>query len=321
MSFSRLLTEDIGKIILVNLHHTARSKLVSDATLSSALANLHSKLSAFSSAPTTEEIWQTFRSGLFGTPTRFQVQGRESPRRSTSISAVVAFDKVRAFLDKIAHRAPRYRGQVDAMTAPDAPDGTVAKAADLINSIAPRAPDFTLSDWNTVFWAAPSSEVDRIQADCLRLIGRLQPSAQARHLRDALGLVQLDADIADPNRHIFLFEGRVSLSELAKTHRLLFRCARPTTLDGWDNRRFCQPGLSPPPVAGCGMTVNLANGAFGPGAAELVSTPVPIMHFECRYVGPLDGSDFGTDAEYLAVLLRSGDLSAMASDLDRMITP
>lgn len=315
MTYARLLGHEVGSIILVNLHHTLNSDLVSEATLKGALVNLHAELAVLTTAPHPNKIRLAFRRGLFAAPTRFQVRGKEVPRKSIKISAVVAFDKIRAILEKIAQRASRYSARIDAMLEPDAKDTTVSKAADLINAVAPRMPDLTLSDWGTIFWAVPSTEVARIQARSSSSTDAL-PSTEARQLRNELGLVHIDAVGNDPDRHIFVFEGKVSLSHLERDDRLLFRCARPTTLDGWDNRRFCQPMLSVPKVSGCGLTVDLANGTFGPGAAELVSTPLAIRHFECRYVGPLDAVDDGSDASYLDLLAEGGDLSAMAAELD-----
>jgi hypothetical protein len=110
-------------------------------------------------------------------------------------------------LEKRSQRMRNLQRIVDTITAFGGPEATVAKAADLINLHAIRNGDITLSEWGTIFWAAPSREVDRLTAQCNDTLGAPTNAQIARHLRDALGLVHLDFDRLDDGRRIFIMRG------------------------------------------------------------------------------------------------------------------
>lgn len=304
MGFDRLLAHERGHILLVNLAETCRVELLPPEVRKPVLKRLESGLASLRPTPAEKEILGVFREVILSTAARMQVKGVEGPDEDIKLSAVVSFDKIRGLLEKVRMRFPDRTGLIDAILATDAPDATVARAATLLNEIGPRALDLTLSEWGTLFWAAPMQEIDRLFTSCPPAAS---PMARARAIRDALGLIHLDYTLGDPNRHLFLFRATRSLAEIDPDHAT--NVSRPTTLDGWDNPRFCQPILPPAPFChGCGMTVNIAEWQVEPGAAEVVSTPIPIRFFECSYIGPLDKSEFGPDSDFLKMILGSHKL-------------
>lgn len=304
MGFSRLLCHDHAKILLVNLAEMGRLKLLPDELCKPTLKSIQSGLAALSDAPAPEEVLKVFASVVFKSATRLQAKGTEAPSGDTTLAAVVSFDKIRGLLEKIVFRKPSLKSRIDAIIAPDAPDATVAKAADIINGHAGRMSTLSLSEWGTIFWAAPAQEIDRLVATCA---SGSSPMQVARALRDALGLVHMEFDLTHPDRHLFLFRATASIDEILANED--FVVSRPTTLDGWDNRRFCQPLLPPSPFCdGCGMTVDIAGFKVSPGAAEVVCSALPIKFFEISYIGPVDKSEFGADSDFLELIREGRDL-------------
>ncbi len=307
MGFDRLLANDRGRILLVNLAETCRVKLLPAKLHKTALQRIQTGLEQLTDSPTEDDLLKVFRSAILTTAARMQVKGMECPDADTKLCAVLSFDKIRGLLEKVAMRFPDETSKIDIIIEGDAPDKTVAEAAKLLNRVAPRAGDLSLSEWGTIFWAAPEQEIDRLVASCAP---DAPPMQVARALRDALGLIHMDFHLGHPNRHLFLFKATASLSEIDPQHALT--ASRPTTLDGWDNPRFCQLLLPPAPFfGGCGMTVNIASWKVEPGAAEVVCTPIPMRYFECSYIGPVDRSEFGTDADYLEMIAAGHDLDAL----------
>ena len=311
MGFERLLGHDRGHILLINLTEMCLGGLLPTKLHKQALRKIRDELVQLSGPLTTDDYVDAFSRAILKTAARMQVKGTQSPPQDTVIAGVMSFDKIRGLLEKIAQRFPYLEDRIDAIVAPDAPDATVAKAAALINSVALRASDLTLSEWGTIFWAAPVQEIDRVIDICP--MGS-PPMTIARFLRDALGLIHMEYTLKHPNRHLFLFRAKESLGEIDPIQKVTV--SRPTTLDGYSNPRFCQAILPPAPFFdGCGMTVNIANWDVEPGAAELVCTPIPVHFFECSYVGPVDKSEFGTDADYVKMILGTHDLGGLVDYL------
>lgn len=311
MGFHRLRGHDRGHILLINLAEMSQAGLLPTPLHKPALRSIRDELAKLSGKPSGDEVVDAFGRAILKTAARMQVKGVESPPANTVIAGVMSFDKIRGLLEKIAQRFPTLVTQIDGIVASDAPDATVAKAADIINRVAPRASDLTLSEWGTIFWAAPAQEVDRMLAGCPP---GAPPTAIARSIRDTLGLIHMDYNLKHPNRHLFLFRAQKALTEIDPIHKLTV--SRPTTLDGYSNPRFCQAILPPAPFFnGCGMTVNVANWLVRPGAAELVCTPIPVHFFTCSYIGPVDKSEFGPDSDFVKMIVRSHDLDALVDYL------
>jgi len=314
MGFNRLLAHDRAKILLVNLAETGRRKLLPDDLRKPTLKSIQSGLAALGDTPTPEEVLRVFASVVFKSATRLQAKGTQAPSGDTTLAAVVSFDKIRGLLEKILFRKAGLKSQIEAIIAPDAPDATVAKAADIINGHAGRMSTLSLSDWGTIFWAAPTQEIERLMATCA---AGAPPMQVARLLRDALGLVHMEFDLTHPDRHLFLFKATAPIDEILIDEDLVV--SRPTTLDGWDNRRFCQPLLPPSPFyEGCGMTVDIADFKVSPGAAEVVCSALPIKFFEVSYIGPVDKSEFGADADFIEMIREGHVLEELVDYLTAM---
>lgn len=317
MGFDRLLASDRGRIILVNLHHTIASAILPSPLARECLVRLRDQLRMLGPVPTDSDILAAFRAALFRPAARFQVRSTERPDVDVSICAVVGFEKISALLWKVAQRDGSFEARVGVVTDPAAPRATVAMAASLLNRATRYMPDLTLSDSDTIFWATPEREFDRLIADW----GAARTTAPgggnpAGYVRDKLGLVHLDAVAPNTARHLFAMRGTMRLSDIGRSVR--FQCARPSTLDGFDNPRFRQSLPATPAHPGCGLTVDLHLGSFGIGAAELVSTPLSLAFFQCEYIGELLTPPDGSDADYVAVLSPASEHSRMAGDLDRM---
>jgi hypothetical protein len=130
-----------------------------------------------------------------------------------------------------------------------------------------------------------------------------------------LGLWHINPTGAHPDRHLFLFATRLPLADIRSSGQA-FTSARPSTLDGFDNPRFSQRRFERPWPLGWGMTVDIGGGTFATGLPEVIATQLSLASFECRYIGPVSGSHFGTDDAYLAILAPGADLDAMADALD-----
>lgn len=311
MGFDRLLAHNRAKILLVNLAETRRRELLPKDLSKSTLQSIQNGLAMLGASPKPVEVLNVFASVVFKSAPRLQAKGTEAPSGDTTLAAVVSFDKIRGLLEKILFRKADLKSQIEAIIAPDAPDGTVAKAADIINGHSARMSTLSLSEWGTIFWAAPTQEIDRLLATCA--IGA-SPMQVARFLRDALGLVHMEFDLTHPDRHLFLFRATASIDEILAEEALIV--SRPTTLDGWDNRRFCQPLLPPSPFyEGCGMTVDIADYKVCPGAAEVVCSALPIKFFEVSYLGPVDRSAFGDDADFVEMIREGHDLEELVDYL------
>jgi hypothetical protein len=314
MGFDRLLAHDRAKILLVNLAETQRRKLLPKTLRKPVLKEIHKGLAALGTRPTPEEILQVFKNVVFRSATRLQAKGVERPADDTTLAAVVSFDKVRGLLEKVLFRRPDLKSQIDAIIAPDAPDATVSKAAGIINRHSPRMSTLSLSEWGTIFWAAPTEEIDRLLSICA---AGSNPMQVARFLRDSLGLIHMKFDLTHPDRHLFLFRAKASIANIVADED--FIVTRPTTLDGWDNPRFCQPLLPPAPFQdGCGMTVDIADYKCSPGAAEVVCSALPIKFFDISYLGPVDKSSFGSDSDFVDLIREGQDLNDLVDYLSAL---
>jgi hypothetical protein len=174
------------------------------------------------------------------------------------------------------------------------------------------------------FWATSAHSVKELENSVRAgaLPGHVDtsnpPPELAERIRDFLGLAHIRPDDRGEGQHVFLFEARATLEEIASD--IDFRVARPTTIDGFDNPRFRQrrPN-SGDIVEGCGMTVNLNGGEFCIGAPELVSTEISIMkYFHCRWVGKIGTEPRGSDQAFVDFLRENRDLKLMADTLSRL---
>lgn len=321
MTFRNLLGNAVGRIILANLHYLVDDNLLDDELRDAALSRLHGELTILSPGATADQLTDAFSRALHVSDPVFQVQSTEWPDEDHRIAMVLDFTRVRAILAQILRRIQARDAaqatRIRAILRPDVRGAPIADAAAVINELSPGLSELTLSDPNRVLWGARVDEVDRILHETAADHAR-GPRLRARRLRDVLGLIHVNPRKRDLARHLFLFRSEHSLSKIRArpTH---FSCARPSTLDGFDNRRFCQPHLQPW-QSGWGMTIDIDANRCSVGLPEIVLSPLSLYHFQCEYVGKITGAAFGPDEEYLAMLAPPPlKAAAMASKLDGMV--
>jgi len=234
---------------------------------------------------------------------------------------ILDFGKVKGILRTIQRRLDdSYADEskrIDTLCRRDVGASIIPDAAALINALSPALRELTLSDPNRVLWGTSAVELEsaiaRFQAD-----PAIGPDGLAGRLRDLLGLVHIDPKPRCKTRHLFLFRGRFTLAEI-KNRPTLFRSSRPSVLDGFDNRRFCQPWLKIPWENGWGMTIDIASGGLGIGLPEIVVNPLSLCDFDCSYLGEVPNSWFGPDKDYLTMLSgKAPALDVIATELDRL---
>jgi hypothetical protein len=313
-----LLSHDVGRIMLANFYHMVEGNIVSEDIRNSALKKIHVTLSAISPPVSTDSLKSAVCAALFVEDPLFQVRSTQWPDENHRFAMVLDFVKVQLILKQVRRRleprAPHLQGVFRAALRPDANSGAMRDALEVINSYADGLQGLAISDPNRVLWGTKlydaEAAIAAAIADPVYGLGKI-----AQRLRDLLGLIHIAFGPGRLERHLVLFRSKVTLTELRDepTH---FSCARPSALDGFDNRRFCQPHLKPWPD-GWGMTIDLANYGCAVGLPEIVMNALPLNQFRCEYLGEVEENKFGNDADYLTVIAPPAtDLSAVADKLD-----
>ena len=174
--------------------------------------------------------------------------------------------------------------------------------------------ELTISNVNLLIWGTPLDVLDSAIND-----PTLPADKRASRVRDALGLVHLNPGPMDPERHLFVFRSNQTLAAI-RALPSYFSVARPTTLDGFDNHRFCQRDLGGR-LPGWGNTVDVGSGICRTGFPEVVLTPMSVSHFTCEYLGKLSAAHFANDTRYLGLLAPPpAHFANMAAHLDAIAT-
>lgn len=235
----------------------------------------------------------------------------ERPLQNIKIVTVKSFEDIIPMIQEIRKS---HKDDMDARLAlqPHAPSGAIRKAADLINKYAPRM-SLKLGGLHDVFWATTLSEFETLVGETR------QPGAKlslAERIRDRLGLASIEPTNRQEPRHLFAFIGQVPLAAIAE--HIDFVAARPTMIEGFDNRRFRQrrSGSSAIPT-GFGQTVDLNGGSFCDGGPELVVTGVEIgQYFQCQWLGEIRTPTAGTDEDFVKFLLGGRSLDELQRILE-----
>ncbi len=319
MTFHRLKNDPTGAIVLVNLHYLVTDALVDRRLAKSAFRAIKRSLGATAPTAGKDELKLALQAALFVDHPIFQVQGVQQPKLDKAVAMVVDFGKVRGMLTTLLRRETDLAliSELDSILRPDVDRGDIPKAADLINRLSPKLRAMTLNDLNQVLWGASVPALDAAIVG-FRSDPAIGQAGLAGRLRDLLGLIHIKPRRRRRTRHLFLFRGRRTL-EAIRGAPTSFRCARPTTFDGFDNRRFCQPTLTTPWEDGWGMTIDIAGNGLAVGMPEVVVNPLPVADFECSYLGEVPDANFGSDADYLD-LIATGvpPLDDIADHLDRL---
>jgi hypothetical protein len=316
MSISRLLETDRGKILLVNTFDMAEEGLLEHERLRLAIKGLKAALRALSPARVygEEELVQAIAQKVYPNSQRLHANGTERPAGTIHIAAVRTFPEIATLLLRVQKNHPDDIA-IRRVLRPRASDEAIADAARLINRYCDRLPQLEVGGLRNFFWATSLDRLRDVEQeffDMLRngVVG-LSPEELPNYVRDMLGLAHISPDPYGQPCHLFVFEGQMTLDEMAA--RVDFRCARPTTIDGFENPRFRQ--RRPPSAAlalGFGMTVNLGRGVYGDGLPELVSTGISIAgHFKCRHLGKVSRMPLGSDVDFVDFLQGGRDLSLM----------
>lgn len=319
MTFHRLKAVPTGAIVLVNLHYMIADGLLDARLRKSALRSMKRALGRTSATPDAGSLKRALQSALFVERPVYQVGSIQRPALDKAVAMVVDFGRVRGLLRSFGRRIDDdgLLGRIDALCRSDVDRSDIPNAADLINLLAPNIREITLKDPNMVLWGASVPALDAAIATFMAdpAIGA---AGLAGRVRDLLGLVHIKPARRSRSRHLFLFRGNQTL-ETIRQRPTLFRCARPSTLDGFDNPRFCQPHLATPWEHGWGTTIDIAARRLAIGLPEVVVNPLSVCEFTCSYLGEVPDSAFGTDRAYLAVLARHAPaLDDIADELDRL---
>ncbi len=319
MTFHRLKNDPTGAIVLVNLHYLVADGIVESRLAKSAFRAIKRILSATGPSAGKKELKRALQAALFVDRPIFQVQGTHRPKLNKAVAMVVDFGKVRSLLRSLIRREEdaAVRSQLDSIIRPDVDRRDIPKAADLINLHSPKLRALTLNDLNQVLWGTSLPDLDAAIANFLAdpAVGQ---AGLAGRLRDLLGLIHINPRRRCRTRHLFLFRGKETLETIRSTPTS-FRCARPSTFDGFDNPRFCQPTLVTPWEDGWGMTIDIAGNNVAVGLPEVVVNPLPVADFDCSYLGEVPDPAFGPDADYLNMIAIGGpSLDDIANQLDRL---
>lgn len=318
MSFQKLVGNPKSRILLANLHDMAYSSLLGPLVQKTALKSLHSKLLTLSSNPQHKSVLKAFGSTLHADGVNYKILSEETPAETERIALVVDYSKVRKVLVQAIRRIRTSNPSEHAVmqTALSSRASTLAlrNAAGAINRLKLGLGGLTINDVYQVIWGTPLDCVDALLSD-----PSVPPDSRANRLRDVLGLIHLAPGPIAPERHMFVFRSDLTLAQIRSlpSH---FEVARPTTLDGYDNHRFCQKDLGGR-RPGWGNTVDIAAGNCCCGFPEVVLTPMSISHFTCEYIGELAPTSFASDGRYFSLLAPSPpDSRAMAASLDALAT-
>lgn len=304
--------------MLANFHHMVTRAVLPDDVRDSALRDIHERLAALPTSASAEEMKEAIGKALFVEDPLYHTRSHHWPDEDHRFAMVLDFKKVQLLLQAVRRRLeprmPHLQGIFQAARRPDARPAAMRDALALVNRFASGLAGITITDPNRVLWGARLDEVERViaETDADPALGRL---ARAGRLRDVLGLVHIDFPSGRLERHLVLFRSQITLAEL-RSVPTFFSCARPSALDGFDNRRFCQPHLTRWPH-GWGMTIDMADGGFEIGLPEIVMNALPLERFRCEYLGEVSDAAFGPDSEYLRLLAPPPPAAAaMADDLD-----
>jgi len=302
MTFHNLLGDPIGCIMLANLHFTIEQALVPVELRDKAIAALHDQLALLAPTSSGKELKDAFSRALHVEDPFYQIQSTDwPPDEDHRIAMVLDFRKVQSVLRTLKRwalqRQPSLKARFLTALVPDPQKDAVLEAIRLINELAPNS-DMTIAQADRVLWGTRYEEIERVMVAM-----RADPTATldhcAKRLRDMLGLVHIDFGASDVERFLILFYSVSTVADIRG--RTNFACARPSTFDGFDNRRFCQPHLiSWEP--GWGMTIDIADADCGVGLPEIVLNPLGLRHFQCEYLGEVVHANFGGDDKYLDLL-------------------
>lgn len=287
--------------------------LVPDALRDSALLGLHRELDLVGVGASAGALRIAFSKVLHDPDASYQVRSTHAPSENHRIAMVLDYAKVQGILRTMRKRLPLEpsidaRFQVALMK--DVGAGAVEEGIKLVNDFASFF-DFPVSHADRVLWSARAADIEAV-LDAVDRRSDATPTIRAERLRDVLGLVQIEPGPRDPQRFLVLFTSGQTVVDI-RAGRTQFLCARPSTFDGFDNRRFCQRHLESW-ESGWGMTIDLAERTCAVGLREMVLNPLALHHFRCEYVGELKGSRFGNDEEYLALLGPSPPLAETLAD-------
>lgn len=316
MSFRRLLDNDLGRIVLLNLRETIRADILdTHVEVGPLLGKLRDALARLVPGYGPDALNDAIGGIVWSDPSTYQFAARETPSISLRIAAVRPYDEIKLLLEKIrtVHRLPALASAL----APDPTDEALSTAADLITEYSQDMPKLAMGRTYDFFWASIADEVAAIEKTTADKPAAIRRHMTPRLLRDRLGLVHLRPSRAGKPIPLFVFEAKASLTELG--HPKAFRVSRPTTLDGFDNPRFRQQATTRTEQDGCGATVDLSEGLYGDGLPEMVSREIALLgRFECRYVGRLATDAVGSDKDFVSFLARHikpEELDARLGDL------
>jgi hypothetical protein len=183
--------------------------------------------------------------------------------------------------------------------------------ASTLNKYADLMPRLVLQGGFNILFATSSDEFRIVEAS----VSVTPSSNTASAIRDSLGLVHVGLDAVGRPTPLFVFHSQKPLS--AWDGQL--RVRRPTTVEGFDNRRFKQAWpLGELVESGAGRTVDIDPGGYGPGCSEFVMSGLTLKdNFTCHYIGLVDTNPAGSDHDFLDYLLagRSETFDDMWVDL------
>lgn len=304
MGFHRLLETAHGQIVLLNLRETIHEGLLDEEVAGEFLRKTGLKLQALPSAHVEDDLVAALGEVVWSDP-RYMISARETPSSTLHIAAVRTLSDVLPALKRIrkVHAPPELASLFDPPTST-----ALHAAARLLNQYSTMMPHLTLGEGFNAFWATTREAIEEIEA------GSTDP---AHDVRDILGLVQHNPSKIGGPIPLFLFEGVAPLGALP--NRDAFRCARPTTLDGFNNPRFRQARPHGFAENGCGATVDIRGGAYSVGVPEIISTEMPLRgQLKCRYLGKVLRDPAGNDTDFIRFLAGGRTLQDVAAELDAL---
>jgi hypothetical protein len=314
MGLEALTSSVRGSILLLNVFDTIKERLLEPRDEKNALLGLAETIDGLSDPSDHDLVMKELFKGLGPQSHRYQVAAVRTAPSDVHLAAVRGFDDVKELLKQIAKKHKWDRRLRNAIAA-NATASALRDAASIINHYSDEMTRLLLSGPYNIFFATTRRAFSTAES----LLAGMGDDEAATAIRDHLGLVQVEPISSLQPMPLFVFESLKTVGEMENE----FRVARPTTIDGFDNRRFRQSWSKRAyaQASGGGLTVYLRPG-FGEGMPEFVATGLPLKgNFKCRYLGSVLRPAAGNDVEFLSYLMHKRRLSLdeMALRLNKLV--